>query len=90
MAASLPILLYVYVVVNMLHAVAVVAVALGAVAELHIGVVCVGNAAHSALVEVTLPLLDLLLGLLEVDGLGPGLIPLRRSAISWYRRQSRQ
>ena len=58
------------VVVDVLHAVAVVAIALGAVPELHVGVVRVGNAAHGALVEVALVLPDLLLGLFKVNGLG--------------------
>ena len=58
------------VVVNMVGAVAVVAVALGAVAELHLGVAEVGLAAHSTLVEVLG--LGLGLGVVEVDHLGPG------------------
>ena len=56
-------------VVDMLHAVAVVAVAFGTVAELHVGVVRVGDAAHGAFVEIALPVLDFLLSLFEVDGL---------------------
>ena len=64
------------VVVDVVHAVAVIPVALGAVAELHIGVVRVGNAAHSALVGVAAGLLGLLLrlllGLFEVDHIGRG------------------
>ena len=62
------------VVVDVLGAVAVVAVAFRAVPELHIRVVGVGDAAHGTLVEVALALLDLLLRLLEVDGLGAGAV----------------
>ena len=57
-----------HVVVDMLHAIAVIAVAFGAVAELHVGVVGVGDAADGAFVEVALALLDVLLGLFELDG----------------------
>ena len=62
------------VVVDVLGAVAVVAVAFRAVPEFHIRVVGVGDAAHGTLVEVALALLDLLLRLLEVDGLGAGAV----------------
>ena len=58
------------VVVDVAGAVAVVAGALGTVAELHIRVVLVGDAADGALVEIAPPLAQLLLGLFEVDGLG--------------------
>ena len=58
------------VVIDMVGAVAVVAAALGAVTELHIRVVLVGDAADGAFVEVAPPLAQLLLGLFEVDGLG--------------------
>ena len=61
-------------VVDVVHAVAVVAVALGAVAELHVGVVGVGDAADGALVEVALLLLHVPGGLFEVDGLPGGLM----------------
>mgnify|MGYP007116391105 CR=1 FL=1 len=57
------------VVVDVVHAVAVVAVALGAVAELHLGVAEVGLAAHGTLVKVLG--LGLGLGVVEVDHLGP-------------------
>ena len=57
-----------HVVIDMLHAIAVIAVAFGAVAELHVGVVGVGDAADGAFVEVALALLDVLLGLFELDG----------------------
>ena len=53
----------VHMVVDMLHAVAVVAVAFGTVAELHVGVVRVGDAAHGAFVEIALSVLDFLLSL---------------------------
>ena len=52
-----------HMVVDMLHAIAVIAVAFGAVAELHVGVVGVGDAAYGAFAEVALALLDVLLGL---------------------------
>ena len=61
-------------VIDVVGAVAIIPVALGTVAELHIGVVLVGEAAYRALVQVAagLPglLLGLPLGLLEVDDLG--------------------
>ena len=41
-------------VIDVLHAVAVVAVALGTVPELHVGVVRIGDAADRALVELSL------------------------------------
>ena len=53
-------------VIDVLHAVAVVAVALGTVPELHVGVVRIGDAADRALVEVAAALLDLLLCLLKL------------------------
>ena len=61
-------------VIDVLHAVAVVAVALGAVTEFLVGVVGVGLAADGALVDIALLLLGLLGGLLEVDGLAGGLV----------------
>ena len=61
-------------VVDVVHAVAVVADALGAVAEFHVGVVGVGDAADGAFVEVALPLLDLFLGFFKIDGLGVHLV----------------
>lgn len=60
----------VFVIVDMVDAVAVVAVAAGTVAKFHVGVVCIGDAADCAFVQVALALLYLLLGPLEVDGLG--------------------
>lgn len=60
--------------VDVVHAVAVIAVALGAVAEFHVGVVGVGNAAHGTFVQVALCFLGLLLGLFEVDGLRRGFV----------------
>src|SRR5699024_7668728 len=67
-------LLDVHVVVDVLGAVAVVAVALGAVAELLVGVVGVGLAADGALVDVALLLLGFLGCLLEVDRLAGGAV----------------
>ena len=61
-------------VIDVLHAVAVVAVALGAVTKFLVGVVGVGLAADGALVDIALLLLGLLGGLLEVDGLAGGLV----------------
>ena len=60
------------VVIDVLHTVAVVAIALGAVAELHIGIVRVGQTADGTFVEISLPLFYILLCLLEVDSLGGG------------------
>ena len=70
-------LLYVNVVVDVLRTVAVIAVALGAVTKFLVGVVGVGLAADSALVDIALLLLGLLGGLLEVDGLAGGLVLTR-------------
>ena len=82
----------VHMVVDMLHAVAVVAVAFGAVAELHVGVVRVGDAAHGALVEIALPVLDFLLSLFEVDGLriDPVSSPAAPSGGGWPIRSSQK
>jgi len=60
------------VVVDVVGAVAVVAAAFGAVAELHAGVVLIGDAADGALMQISPPFPQLLLGLFEVDGLGGG------------------
>ena len=60
------------VVVDVVGAVAVVAGALGAVAELHIGVVLVCNPADGTFVQIPAPLTQLLLRLFKVDGLGGG------------------
>lgn len=57
------------VVLDMLGAVAVIAVALGAVSELHVGKLSVSFAADGALVDVALFLVSLRRGLLEVDSL---------------------
>ena len=51
-----------HMVVDVLHAVAVIAVALGAVAELHGGVVGVGDAAHGAFMQIAPVLPHLSLG----------------------------
>ena len=60
---------------NMLLAEAVVPRTLGAVAELHTGIILIGDAADGTLMEIAPPLAQLLLCLLEVDGLGGGLVP---------------
>ena len=59
------------VIVDMLRAVAVVAVALGAVAELFVGIVGIGLSAYRALVDIAAGLLGVLGGLLEIHRL-PG------------------
>ena len=56
--------------VDMLHAVAVITAAFGAVPKLHIGVVRIGHTAYCALMKIPLLLFDLFGRLLEVDGLG--------------------
>lgn len=61
-------------VVNVVGTVAVVAVAFGAVAELHTGIILIGDAADGTLMEIAPPLAQLLLCLLEVDGLGGVLV----------------
>ena len=63
-------LLYVTVIVDMVHAVAVVAIAFGAVTKFHVWMICIGHAAYGAFVEITLSGLNILLCLFEVDGLG--------------------
>ena len=63
-----------HVVADVVHTVAVVAVALGAVAEFHGGIHLVGDAAHGAFVDISLGLPRLLLGLLEIDGLLAGFV----------------
>lgn len=57
-------------VIDVLLAVAIRAVALGAVTELHVGVIGVGLAADGAFVEIALLLIDRFGSLFEVDGLG--------------------
>ena len=59
----------VYVVVDMILAIAVVAIAFGAVAKFHVGKVGIGLAAYGAFVDITLLLLSLPGGLLEVHRL---------------------
>ena len=73
------------VIVDVIHAVAVVAVALGAVTELHVRVVGISHTADGALVKIALALLHFLLRLFKVDGLridpmgGPGLVPVKQT-----------
>jgi len=57
-------------IIDMVHAVAVVTVTLGTVAELHIGIVGIGLAAYSAFVDITLFLIGCFGGLLEIHRLG--------------------
>ena len=64
-----------HVVVDMLGAVAVVAVALGAVAERLVGIIGVGLAADGAFVEIALLLMGLPGGLLEVHRLAGVAVP---------------
>ena len=80
-------LLDMHVVVDVLRAVAVIAVALGAVPELHVRVIRVRNTADCALMEIAPALLDLLLGLFEVDGLGVGPIDGPLSGPADHRHQ---
>ena len=67
-------LLYVGVVVDVIDAVAVVAVALGTVTKLHIGVVCICDTAHGTFMKVAFPLLDIFLGLFQINCLRIGLM----------------
>lgn len=66
--------LNVHVIINMLLAVAVGAVALGAVTELRAGIIGVGLAADGAFVEIALFLIDRFGGFFEIDGLGGMLV----------------
>ncbi len=59
---------------NVVHAVAVIAVALGAVAEFHVGVVRIGYTTHGTFVEVSFGLLRFFLCFFEVDCLGVGAV----------------
>ena len=62
------------VVVDMLHTIAIIAVAFGAVAKLHIGIVGVGLAANGALVDIAFFLIGGLGGLFKVYRLGGMLV----------------
>ena len=59
-------LLHVCVVVDVVHAVAVVAVALGAVAEFHLRIICISYAADAAFMEIASALLHLFLSFLDI------------------------
>ena len=61
-------------VVDMLHAIAVIAVAFGAVAELHVGVVGVGDAADGAFMKISLFFFYIPRGLFKIDGLAGMLV----------------
>ena len=70
-------LLYMAVIVDMVHAIAVIAVAFGAVTKFHVGMIRIGHAAHGTFVEITLSGLNVLLSLFKVDGLGT--VPVRKA-----------
>ena len=75
------------VVVNMVGAVAVVAVALGAVAELHLGVAEVGLAAHGTLVVIPLLLLLLMDNAAQTAYLSS--IPILSDVLDWFSNQTK-